>query len=49
MIGKEFLQGDIISLEPGEQSDFEALTDVVNVVVKIPGYLDDKYIVEPNE
>lgn len=45
MAGKEWSAGDIIVLEPGEISEFEALTDAVNVVVKVPGVLDDKYVV----
>lgn len=36
--------GDIIVLEPGESSDFEALTDVTLVAVKHPGAADDKYL-----
>lgn len=43
MAGNEWQAGDIIVLEPGEVSAFEALTDSVNVVVKIPGVIDDKY------
>lgn len=46
MAGKEWEPGDIIVLKPGEATDFEALTDAINVVVKIPGALDDKYLVE---
>jgi quercetin dioxygenase-like cupin family protein len=46
MCGREFSSGDIIVLKPGEQTTFEALTDSINVVVKIPGALDDKYLVE---
>lgn len=45
MMGKEWGEGDIIVLAPGEVTDFEALTDSVNVVVKLPGALNDKYIV----
>ncbi|RFA22635.1 hypothetical protein B7R25_03205 [Subtercola boreus] len=45
MAGAEFGAGDIIVLEPGEATDFEALTDAVNVVVKTPGALGDKYLV----
>lgn len=37
--------GDIIVLEPGDITAFEALTDAVTVVVKLPGALDDKYVV----
>ncbi|MCL9657974.1 hypothetical protein L2088_24990 [Pseudomonas protegens] len=45
MSGKVYKKGDIIVLKPGEITDFNALTDAVNVVVKIPGTLNDKYIV----
>ena len=38
--------GDIIVMEPGEATDFEALTDATNVVVKMPGASNDKYICE---
>lgn len=41
----EYAAGDIIMIEPGEVTDFTALTDVVNVVVKLPGANDDKYLV----
>jgi quercetin dioxygenase-like cupin family protein len=44
MAGREWGAGDIIVLEPGEVTDFVALTDAVNVVVKTPGALDDKFI-----
>lgn len=44
MAGREWAAGDIVVLEPGEVTDFEALTDATNVVVKIPGALDDKYL-----
>lgn len=40
----EYSSGDIIIIEPGDMTDFRALTDVVNVVVKTPGALHDKYI-----
>lgn len=45
MLGREWSGGDIIVLEPGEVTDFEALTDAVNVVVKVPGVENDKYLV----
>lgn len=35
--------GDILLIEPGEDTDFEALTDVTTVVVKIPSVAGDKY------
>lgn len=40
----EYGPGDIITIEPNEGTDFHALTDAVNVVVKIPGANDDKYV-----
>jgi quercetin dioxygenase-like cupin family protein len=46
MLGKEWGAGDIIVLAPGDVTDFEALTDAVNVVVKTPGALNDKYLVD---
>ena len=44
MNGKCYGAGDIILMEPGESTDFSALTDAVNVVVKLPSVLKDKYI-----
>ncbi len=46
MNGTEYGEGDIIVMEPREITDFEAVTDAENVVVKIPGASNDKYIVE---
>jgi hypothetical protein len=46
MFDQEFEEGDIIITEPYEATDFTALTDVMNVVVKIPGVNNDKYDVE---
>ena len=45
MAGQEWSEGDIIVLIPGEATDFEALTDSVNIVVKTPAVLDDKFLV----
>ena len=43
----EYKSGDIIVMEPNEITDFECLEDgTKNVVVKIPGANNDKYIVE---
>lgn len=44
MMDREWSAGDIVVLEPGEATDFEALTDVVNVVVKTPSAKGDKYL-----
>lgn len=38
--------GDIIVIEPNESADFRALTDVTTAVLKIPGALNDKYLME---
>lgn len=39
-----YAEGDIIVVEPNEATDFRAVTDVVTVVVKYPGAINDKYI-----
>lgn len=45
MNGIEYREGDIIVIEPNDATDFEALEDnTVNVVVKIPGTNNDKYL-----
>jgi len=44
MNGIIYQEGDIIIEEPGDATDFEALTDASNVVVKIPGANNDKYL-----
>lgn len=46
MNGIEYCAGDIVVMEPGDITDFKALTDAVNVVVKLPGANNDKYIEE---
>ena len=45
MNGVIYKSGDIVVIEPGDITDFEAITDVVNTVVKYPGASEDKYIV----
>ena len=44
MVGRSWQAGDIIVLEPGEATDFRAVTDAITVVVKVPGAKDDKYV-----
>lgn len=44
MSGKEYINGDIIKINPGIATDFKAITDVTTVVVKIPGANNDKFI-----
>ncbi len=46
MCGQEWEHGDIVVLDPGEPTDFTALTDVTTVVVKSPSVLGDKYLVD---
>lgn len=46
MAGRELRAGEVIRLEPGEPSAFEALTDAVTVCVKLPAAADDKYLIE---
>lgn len=43
MSGTEYCSGEIIKIKPNEITDFEALTDVTTVVVKLPGANNDKY------
>lgn len=43
MNGTEYGEGDIVLIEPGEATDFEALSDVTTVVVKLPSVAGDKY------
>ena len=43
MNGTRYVKGDVIVVRPGEGTDFRAITETVNVVVKIPGLKDDKY------
>ena len=38
-----YKSGDIIVLEPGDATDFHALKDTMNVVVKVPSVAGDKY------
>ena len=44
MAGRTLEAGEIVVVEPGESSDFEALTSATVVAVKIPGAPGDKYV-----
>lgn len=44
MLDRIWGAGDIVVIEPGEATAFEALTDAVNVVVKLPGAKNDKFL-----
>lgn len=46
MFNQIFEEGTIIEVEPGDITDFTALTDTETVVVKIPGVNNDKYLLE---
>lgn len=46
MNGKEYAEGAIIKINPGESTDFYAVEDTITTVVKLPGALNDKYLVE---
>lgn len=46
MFGNIYEEGDIIVVDPGDVTDFEAIEDAMNVVVKMPGANNDKYLVE---
>ena len=45
MNGTIYGSGDIVTIEPGEATDFEVLEDTITTVVKLPCVKDDKYIV----
>lgn len=49
ILGRVWSAGDIIVLDPYTATDFEALTDASNVVVKLPGASNDKYLGHPAE
>jgi len=44
MFDRVFRQGEIIHLDPGDSTDFEALEDAITVVVKRPSVAGDKYL-----
>lgn len=44
MFDRVWQAGDIITVEPGEATAFEALSDAVTVVVKTPSVPSDKYL-----
>lgn len=43
--GITYSEGDIITIEPNEITDFEAISDAKTTVIKIPCVKGDKYIV----
>ncbi len=49
MNGQTYTKGDIIVIEPGESTDFQALRDTITVVVKLPSVKGDKYSGEASD
>ncbi len=47
MFDREWKEGDILMINPGEATAFEAITDVVTVVIKTPSVRNDKVLVGP--
>ncbi len=43
MNGIQYGENNIIKIVPGVSTNFKALTDVITVVVKLPGANNDKY------
>ncbi len=43
MNGELYKENDIIKIVPSVVTNFRAITDVITVVVKLPGANDDKY------
>jgi len=46
MNGLEYGRDTILEIQPGNATDFEALTDAITFVVKIPAVHGDKHLVE---
>ena len=44
MNDQEYVSGDIIQIDPGHSTDFEALETTTTVVLKTPSVADDKFI-----
>ncbi len=47
MNGEDLHAGEIIRIPPGTAADFEAVTEVTTVVVKLPCVKGDKYLCDP--
>ncbi len=45
MFNKEFTDGDIVLIKPGEVTGFLSITDSITVVVKKPSIIGDKYFI----
>ena len=47
MNGEDLHAGEIVRIPPGLAADFEAVTEVTTVVVKMPCVKGDKYLCDP--
>ena len=47
MNGQRYSPGQIVVIEPGDVTDFKAVTNATTAVVKVPGVLNDKYMEQP--
>jgi len=45
MNGTSYSEGNVITIEPGESTDFRVMDDVTTTVIKFPCVKDDKYII----
>ena len=45
MNGIKYSEGDVITIEPGEATDFKVLEDTTTTVIKMPCVKGDKYLV----
>lgn len=43
MNGVQYFENEIIKIIPGVSTNFKAITDVITLVVKLPGANNDKY------
>lgn len=48
MNGVEYSEGDVVTINPGEATDFRVLEDAITTVIKIPCVSGDKYLVDGN-
>jgi hypothetical protein len=44
MNGVVYTQGDVITIEPGESTDFKVLDNTTTTVIKFPCVEGDKYL-----
>lgn len=44
MNGRQYIAGEIVQIDPGVSTDFQALEETTTVVIKTPSVPNDKYI-----